>query len=107
MKLWIDDIRPAPRGYFWVKSVNQAIDLLKSSFNQLNNKTMIEVIDLDHDAGDYTNRGGDYIEILKWLEAEEFYRGIPYIPFIHIHSKNPVGISNMRAIIRHDNWKEV
>ena len=24
MKLWIDDIRPAPAGYFWAKSVNEA-----------------------------------------------------------------------------------
>lgn len=24
MKLWIDDIRPAPEGYMWCKSVNEA-----------------------------------------------------------------------------------
>ena len=24
MKLWIDDVRPAPEGYIWCKSVNEA-----------------------------------------------------------------------------------
>lgn len=24
IKLWIDDIRPAPPGYKWIKSANQA-----------------------------------------------------------------------------------
>ena len=24
MKLWVDDIRPAPNGYVWCKSVNEA-----------------------------------------------------------------------------------
>ena len=24
MKLWIDDVRPAPEGYVWCKSVNEA-----------------------------------------------------------------------------------
>lgn len=24
MKLWIDDVRPAPEGYEWIASVNEA-----------------------------------------------------------------------------------
>ena len=24
MKLWVDDVRPAPEGYIWVCSVNEA-----------------------------------------------------------------------------------
>lgn len=24
MKIWLDDIRPAPKGYIWCKSVNNA-----------------------------------------------------------------------------------
>lgn len=23
MKLWIDDVRPAPAGYYWVRSVSE------------------------------------------------------------------------------------
>ena len=32
MKFWIDDVRPAPYGYRWVKSVNEAKKLLSSEF---------------------------------------------------------------------------
>lgn len=54
----------------------------------------ISVIDIDHDAGDYVSDGGDYIKLLDWLE--ETGRDYP----IRIHSANPVGIENMRRIIR-------
>ena len=29
MKLWIDDVRPAPEGYVWCKSVNEAKQTIK------------------------------------------------------------------------------
>lgn len=56
MKLWVDDVRPAPDGY---------------------------------------------TRLLDWLE--ETGRSYP----IRIHSMNPVGIENMRAIIKRNNWEEV
>ena len=62
----------------------------------------IEVIDIDHDAGEYVNDGGDYIKLLDWLEEN----GRNWYP-IHIHSMNPVGVQNMRAIIQKNKWKEV
>ena len=61
----------------------------------------IDVIDLDHDAGDYAYDGGDYIKLLDWLEETE--RNYP----IRIHSMNPVGVENMRRIIRRNGWTEV
>ena len=60
-----------------------------------------ELIDIDHDAGEYTVFGGDYIKLLDWLE--ETGRNYP----IHIHSMNPVGVENMRAIIKRNGWVEV
>ena len=125
MKLWIDDVRPAPKGYTWLKSVNEAklailkIEQLrqmlaadarfkmKQSLEEyhkamrLVRKQSIELIDIDHDAGDYSNDGGDYIKLLDWLE--ETGRSYP----IHIHSMNPVGVANMRAIIQKNGWAEV
>ena len=65
------------------------------------NKEAIEILDIDHDSGDYYQYGGDYIEILNWLE--ETGRNYP----IRIHSMNVVGAANMRAIIRRNGWKEV
>ena len=61
----------------------------------------IDVIDLDHDAGDYAYDGGDYIKLLDWLEETE--RSYP----IRIHSMNPVGVENMRRIIRRNGWTEI
>ena len=126
MKLWIDDVRPAPEGYIWCKSVKMAqewiqqaefeqqmfydaaLKLLKKMDQegyharmQLCKRREIELIDIDHDAGDYAQYGGDYIKLLDWLE--ETGRNYP----IRIHSANPVGVANMRAIIERNGWKEI
>ena len=103
MKLWIDDLRPAPEGYVWCKSVNEAIieiRYVESAVYFLENDE-IELIDIDHDAGDFACDGGDYIRLLDWLEATG--RNYP----IRIHSMNPVGVANMRAIIERNGWKEI
>lgn len=135
MKLWIDDVRPAPEGYKWCKSVTAAkiiiencekavsdaqycIDDFYTNYqNAPNNESyekyvipklhqnikinIIELIDIDHDAGEYAQFGGDYIKLLDWLE--ETGHNYP----IHIHSMNPVGVENMRRIIQRNGWKEV
>ena len=75
MKLWVDDLREAPEGYVWCKSVNEAKEILieneKSAvFAKMRGKwdAMVEhwptLIDVDHDAGDYAWDGGDYIKLL-------------------------------------------
>ena len=126
MKLWIDDVRPAPEGYVWIKSVNTAKLVIMEkeqtaqwasdkayALEDIGNFDMarrigrvvinskIELIDIDHDAGDFIEEGGDYIKLLDWLE--ETGRNYP----IRIHSMNPVGVANMRAIIERNGWKEV
>lgn len=98
MKLWIDDIRPAPKGYQWAKSVVEAHIRIRWAEES---NVPIELIDIDHDAGSYAIYGGDYIKVLDWLEITG--RNYP----IRIHSMNPVGIENMRRIIRRNNWTEV
>lgn len=108
MKLWIDDVRHAPNGYIWVKTVWEAKWLIMHSLYPSKNNTKIdniEVIDIDHDAGIYAHNGGDYIKLLDWLEEWEMETGLTYP--IHIHSMNPVGVQNMRNIIHKNGWKEV
>jgi hypothetical protein len=99
MKIWVDDVRPAPEGYYWCKSVNETKEVIKR-YMQWN--MQIELLDMDHDAGDFASDGGDYIEILNWLE--EYM--ICYFP-IRIHSMNPVGVENIRRIIQRNGWNEV
>ena len=109
MKLWVDDVRPAPDGYTWVKSVNEAKEAIWFCEDRFPSyvhpaKDMhieIELIDIDHDAGDYAQYGGDYIKLLDWFE--ETGRNYP----IRIHSMNPVGVENMRRIIQKNGWTEV
>lgn len=108
MKLWIDDVRPAPEGYKWCHSVYRAMkeiaiaeNGIEDAFGIVQAPQIIEVIDIDHDAGDYAQYGGDYIRLLDWLE--ETGRNYP----IHIHSMNPVGVANMRRIIKRNGWEEV
>ena len=126
MKLWVDDVREAPEGYLWCKSVNEARECIidhEETLKCLNKKydraikgnldryieqirsaiifSTIDLIDIDHDAGEFVNDGGDYIKLLDWLE--ETGRSYP----IRIHSQNPVGVENMRRIIERNGWKEV
>lgn len=64
-------------------------------------KFLCELIDIDHDAGDYAKDGGDYIRLLEWFE--ETGRNYP----IRIHSTNSIEVANMRAIIEKNDWKEI
>ena len=107
MKLWIDDIRPAPDGYVWCKSVEEAKETIVSANARFadafrkglepDHSLHIELIDLDHDAGDYVSDGGDYIKLLDWLEW--LYDGKGTYTKFHIHSMNPVGVQNMRNAV--------
>ena len=104
MRIWIDDVRLPPEDYLWCQSVVEAKDLIvfiEEVLGQYGRKSDIELIDIDHDAGDYAQYGGDYIKLLDWFE--ETGRSYP----IRIHSMNPVGVENMRRIIQKNGWTEV
>ena len=108
MKIWVDDVRPAPDNYIWCRSVDETklvivhSELCLNDNPELAKKWAIELIDLDHDAGDYARfGGGDYIKLLDWLEETD--RNYP----IRIHSMNPVGRENMRRIVEKNGWEEI
>ena len=111
-KIWIDDMRQPPEeepkysfdnsGWLWCRSTDEAITAIRMYDRSFNAETIL--IDLDHDSGPYAKDGGDFINILKWLEecgiVDTGY-------FFHIHSMNSVGVQNMRNIIEHNGWREV
>lgn len=114
MRLWLDDVRPAPEGYVWCKSVRDAIITIKLREVRIENilrrytpsetrmkDLSIQIIDIGDDAGEYAQYGEDYIKLLDWLE--ETGRNYP----IRIHSMNPFGVENMRRIIQKNGWTEV
>ena len=91
IKIYLDDIRKAPNGYIQVYSVNQAIKMIEKAEN---NNDIIEILDLDHDLGDFSNDGGDAIKLLDWLvERNTLYP-------IKLHTANPVGRANMQRMIK-------
>lgn len=90
VKIWVDDLRPVPPGYEGCKSVEETIALIEE-IEMAGGE--IELLDLDHDLGDYAQFGGDAIKILDYLaERETFYP-------IEIHTANPVGRANMERMI--------
>ena len=109
IKIWVDDERPMPEGYdFHYKSVWETIIGISYSmgfrFDEPNKLDIL--LDLDHDAGEYSSEGGDYIQILKAMSmADALFFGHPLK--VHFHSANPVGVKNMRAIVEKNHpWME-
>lgn len=90
MKIWLDDVRVAPQGYVWCRSVNSCKETILAAEQ---NGEEIESLDLDHDMGDYFPDGGDAISLIDWLvERDTVYP-------ITLHTANPVGRANMQRAI--------
>ena len=117
--LWVDDLRDPPNRpgeiYMIVNSVNEAKNVIEESeksswYERWENGVCVEklqnidIIDLDHDAGIYAADGGDYINILNYLEARA-NEGHKINYAFRIHSFNTVGYMNMKAIIEHNGWR--
>ena len=103
--LWIDDVR-TPHPFFWYKGDQvvwhwvKDVDAAKYYIERAEKDNIpFAIISIDHDAGEFGPP--DYIKVLDWLE--ETGRNYP----IRIHSLNPVGRENMRAIIQRNGWKEI
>lgn len=97
MKLWLDDIRPAPSGWVWYLHVDDMVEDIRQLMSY---GIKIEMISLDNDLGEHEREG---YKVLDWLESLQ----IPINFGIHIHSANPVAVSRMRAIINHNGWREI
>ena len=68
MKIWLDDLRPAPWGYESARSVNEAKTLIREAER---NGIEIEVLDLDHNLGDFAIGAGGVL----WVLGSMFKKG--------------------------------
>lgn len=107
--LWIDDLRDPPyredEAYLIARSTNEAKALIEMTEKQ-DWSQPIDYIDIDHDAGVYAPKGGDFINVLNYLEHRQHTSGGHTYP-IKIHSMNAIGCVNMRAIIARNGWEEI
>lgn len=90
IKLWLDDVREAPEGYYHCRSVNEAMKKIMACEKDF---TIIDEIDCDHDLGEYASDGGDGIKLIDWLAERKTY----YL--VKLHTMNPVGRENMQREI--------
>ena len=62
-------MRPAPKGYIWLKTINEVIRYIEiyGDYIDFDNNLvdLIEVVDIDRDAGKYACYDGDYIKLLN------------------------------------------
>jgi len=105
MKIWLDDIRPAPIDYIWLKSVDEAKTWILNCERKYTEKHIKEDIfdtSLLARYWDMSCDTSDYIELLNWLESTN------RINFtFKLHGTNIVGVENMRRIIKRNGWTEV
>jgi hypothetical protein len=105
MKLWVDDIVKAPEGWAWCRGVNGAKAFIETYEKKDDDRDPLTIINVDTDAGSWKSEGGDYIELLKWLETTgRNYR-------VKIHMKNYPDsygmVEEMREIIRRNRWDDM
>lgn len=107
--IYVDDIRLTPDDYPYDRhcySTNETLNCIRKQYKAGVRQFFL---DLDHDCGDdFIQDGGDYINILKSLENLLYdgkYKDCKFL--IRIHTMNPVGRQNMKAILKHPNLIEI
>ena len=88
MRLFLDDVRTPPPGWYLIGTATEMIQLLSSGG--------ITEISLDNDLGLSDQEGYD---VIRWLE-EQVYTDEDFVcPKIKIHTANPVARQKMLATL--------
>ncbi len=90
MKVWLDDKRPAPKGWVRAYTPEEVITHLKTG--------QVVKLSLDHDlGGDETIGTG--MGILAWLEEQVALHGFVPPAYINAHTDNGPALARMRQAI--------
>lgn len=104
MKLWLDDLRPAPEGWTWVKTPMQAIGALLGDIDD-----PVTHMSFDHDLGidpakfDAYTRGEieeheaeiTGYQVALWMAEHDVWPTVECM----VHSMNPVGAKNICGVV--------
>lgn len=104
MKLYIDDIRPAPEGWQQARTVTDAIRFLAQF------KDQIDEISIDHDISYTVEVAGtqrpfpspENFTAVAYFIGEIWKNHLDTQPKITIHSANPVGTQSIARILSFD-----
>lgn len=88
MKLWLDDTRPAPKGWLWVKTAPEAITQLQTH--------LFDEISLDHDLGPI--EAGTGYDVAVFIEENAYNKTLKLFKW-SVHSANPVGVYRMECAL--------
>ncbi len=100
MKIWLDDVRPAPEGWTHCYTFGEA--LIKIGAEAMFGQDLDE-ISFDHDLGE-EKTGYDLARFLEMLA----YQGVFKVNKWTVHSANPVGKANIEMAMRNADryWEE-
>ena len=84
MRLWLDDVRPAPKGWVWVKTVDDTIRRIELGG--------VTEVSLDHDL-DYSDPQRTGSEVADYIRRRALAG--QEIPVVHVHTANPIGGAQM------------
>ena len=90
IRIWLDDIRPAPEGWLWVKTVEDFTDAMTAY------RGHVVAVSFDHDLGEDEASGHG---AAAWLEIACVTDGYPVPREMACHSANPVGRQRIDAAI--------
>ena len=82
-KVVIENYMDNLKGGTWGEKVTEAVSSMEHPF-QTNEecKELVDILDLDHDLGDFAKDGGDAIKLIDWLVGtKKFYK-------INLHTMN-------------------
>lgn len=91
INVFLDDLRPCPKGYKYAKSADECIQLIK--------KNKVNVLSLDHDLGFACPSG---FEVVKYMVKHKRYPNQ-----IILHTANPFGRFRMFHLLKQNKPKEV
>lgn len=105
MKLWLDDVRPAPEGWLWAKTYEEAVtlfthyDITEMSLDHdlglkvIESSTSDSIIAIAHEDKE-AKTGYDFA---CWIERG-VHMGEHGVPVMRCHSANPVGRKRIEQV---------
>lgn len=92
MKIWLDGRLPPPKGFKWIKTSWEAIELLKTG--------KCEYISLDYDLGNLRVCGDGYM-VACWIEGQVVSRKMKKRVMWECHTRSIIGKRIIESALRH------